>query len=825
MRTGTADGLLPVRLCLILVLGCVVFSTGRAVAQMLPMIPDPLASEDLDAYADMLELSDQQRLSMLTMHARYRDRYDRFTDGDLTEFQDRLLDIGMRFIPGRFQIPERGELEELVEQYQRVIDRMWAIDRSFLDGLVEVVSDEQAARLPRVRRARELAVYRGVAMEFVEEMNPGAAVDLTSIMREMDLTASEEQRIDPLLTTYEAALLRETKDLYGILIDLSTVILDTIDALGLREMTPEQIIAHIQDEQVQQSLRATFDEQSKPFQAAAHDLSSLNLRTFGQLAAALDDEHQDRLRDAYYGRAYREVYRGEPAWRERFRAALELPDLSEEQRQALESQRDSSVGQQKQLMEQMVELLESDRTYRTTTRFSGEEPDPNEERIASLRERYREIGETAASALEAILGPDLLTQLDGPSPDAATDSGSSRVATATTGEAKPPQATAPGSETAAQEREAIARLLAPRDLPEPISVGEFDQLTGLLGWDAEQQSLLSTLYDDYRSSFEQARQSPPIELSEVDGEPTPGQRARARTSAFDALSQIDAKLFDDATMFASGDQDRWLIDQFHHVRQRSTATTIAERASWRWRGVEGYVDLAGTVLSSGADASTIRALEPIISSYIEQTTPLINQRLEAARETRKREEMSRSLRERGDPAAVRLADSMSERSTEARRSMEALTRQIAELNRQILPQLLDRVPDDLAWRLRTAYFREAYPRVFDDDEAADDVIAKVLREVNLSAGQRDRINDLAAGYRSRYFEISDRMIDLRRAFDQGTMEFSFPERQDIERQIELERLRFHRRELNRRTKLHLRLLLEPSQRELVPQLVRRVRAE
>jgi hypothetical protein len=57
------------------------------------------------------------------------------------------------------------------------------------------------------------------------------------------------------------------------------------------------------------------------------------------------------------------------------------------------------------------------------------------------------------------------------------------------------------------------------------------------------------------------------------------------------------------------------------------------------------------------------------------------------------------------------------------------------------------------------------------------------------------------------------------------MDFSMPQREDIERQIELEGLRFHRRELNRRTKLHLRLLLEPSQRESVPELVRRERSK
>ena len=69
--------------------------------QVMPLVPDPITTPELMKYADLIGLSDQQRLGLLAAHDAYKERYRQFQDRDVKKLRDAVVDIALRFRPGR----------------------------------------------------------------------------------------------------------------------------------------------------------------------------------------------------------------------------------------------------------------------------------------------------------------------------------------------------------------------------------------------------------------------------------------------------------------------------------------------------------------------------------------------------------------------------------------------------------------------------------------------------------------------------------------------------------------------------------------------------
>src|SRR5262245_198262 len=175
--------------------------------QQMPLVPDPITTPELMKYADLIGLSDQQRVGLLTAHDAYKDRYKQFQDRDVKKLRDAVVDIALRFRPGRFSIPPRKELEDIVEQYKRVLNATHAVDGTFFDEVSASLTEEQTVKLQRARIARELAAYHDLVREFAGNFNRGAGVDLTELVRELKLPPEELAPVDPILVEYESATL------------------------------------------------------------------------------------------------------------------------------------------------------------------------------------------------------------------------------------------------------------------------------------------------------------------------------------------------------------------------------------------------------------------------------------------------------------------------------------------------------------------------------------------------------------------------------------------------------------------------------------------
>ncbi|MDY7110045.1 MAG: hypothetical protein SYC29_15545 [Planctomycetota bacterium] len=800
----------------------VVMLAPAARAQLLPLVPDPITTPELMRCADALELSDQQRLQLLSLHDDYKQRYQRFEDRDIRKLQDALLDIAMRFTRGMFSIPEREQLEDLLEQFRRVHARSQTIDGTLFDAIAPMLSEPQMPALERARITRALATYQAVVFELVHELNGGAGVNLSESVLTLDCTPEEVAQLDLILPGYERSMLRKARTIYRVLDEATTVILDKVDELGLRGMTPEQMFETFQDEQVQQSLMTTFDEASRPLQAAAFELSQLNLETFRRLLPVLSEPHAAKLRDRYYRRAYSGVYRGPGAWRDRYRKALDLDELTDGRRKAIEAQRDDFVRRDDQLADTLVRTVETSREYRTFSQFAGMQPEPNEERIGDLRDQRAALGENAESALNGLLGPELTAALDD-EPAAKRDRRGGGAPPPASGAAK--QGGAPETaETADQEtgRTQPRRLESPLLAP-PMTREDIELLAEHLDWTEDERSVLSSLYHDYLDEYDRHRTTRPEAEVTENGEEHDVDEETV-WNVFEALGGVDDALFENATILAEGEAQKRLVRRHRDMRRRAVLIRAARETRWIFAdNEEGFVDLVTLIERDGMPETARAALQTIEDGYEAQVTPIIRSRLEAARTAHRRMEMAREVRRRGGPAARRLADGMTDKWREAHSEARQCHSRIADINRGTLAQVLAKLPDDAAWTLRYAYSRAAYPDIFDDESSAEPALTATYGLDDLTPQQRRRVSELASEFRREYFQLSRQMVELRRGRDVETMSREGPRRQDLERELKLARLSYDRDELSARTRTRLRLLLTDEQAQRTGQLERRER--
>jgi hypothetical protein len=794
------------------VLSCVL--TRPACGQGLPMLPDPVSTADLMRFADLLELSTEQQLSLEPLHDAYLERFRRLRDRAIRTFQDDMLDVGLRFAGNRFQIPPREEIESLISQYEDLLERITTVDRTLFSAIEPLLTEDQLLRLPRVRHRRELQVYQMLASEMGGEFNPGAGIDLTRLVEGLDLAPADRVEADSILTGYESARLSRVKALDEVIRDAAVVALDTIDDLGIRGMSREQIIELVANQETIESLKATFDEASKPFQAAAFELSQLNMRTFRRLDAALDDDAAADLRDRFYRRAFRRAYRGPGDWPREYEKALALDGLPEDLSEQIRLEADRYRRQDQQLVDAAVAALESSREYRNFSRLSGEETDPLEARIEQSRERRRELEESALATLEALLGPSLAARLDEPAAAESTPAGATGQVQVSSGGGSTASSSAVLIVTAdesAQEDES--------DLPAPVAVEDLQLYAARLGWSDSDRLVLESLFDDYRRSYDEERNAAADATTEVP-EDEAGQTGTPEADPLERLRQLDEAFFLDLAVLASDETQLSGIERLRQMRRRAVASRLAAESGESRGDGESVVDLANLLIRSDLPREDILRLDSLLAAYDDRVTPLFVKRVELVRQSARRRAMWRAAGESGGREAQQLVGAMYRKWREAVAELRAAEHEIVEASRRSLGEALGLLPAGAAAEIRFTYQQAAYPDEFADSVAMERVFDGALGLADVSGRQRERLVEISGDFRSSYLALSEDIVERRRLRDFDRDREGMPRRETIEREIEIERLRFARREVCDRARLRLQLSLTEAQRKLLPDLSR-----
>jgi hypothetical protein len=633
------------------------------------------------------------------------------------------------------------------------------------------------------------------------------------MLRNLKLPPEAMKAADPILAEYEPALLNRSKEIFDAMLKGVEVILDTIDRLGLRGMAPEKMMELAQDQATLVSLQATFDEASKPFQSAAHEIGELNHRTFKKLMSALDAESARKVRDRYFERAFRDAYTGPAEWPQLYRHAMASNDLSDEQRSAVQAQLDGLLAQEDAMVDAIASELQKFREYRTFVQFQQDRQAAIYERVKEFKTRRETLGTTAIDTLRGMLGETLFASIEKSRKEkdgqaaakvAAGDGGSGNVDVSV-------EVSTESSEAASGTRVTVSAPANAWELnyaPQPMTQADLNTLSTAMRLDESDQSVLSALYDEYRAKFDVLRASP-LPAGENGEKLNATEEAKVQKARYEALLALDENLFADAGVVAVDENQQRALKWVAEARRRSAANAVAKAMAFIWNEGESIADPVAVVLQMPLSDAVRESLDPMIANYQLQAEELVSARLEAARDSRR----AMSRMQAADAQAQEYAR---EKYSQANAELRKINQSLSKLNRALFDDLQRQLPPNDAWEYRFAYYQVAYREVYRDERSADRALQIVLSLPELSNQQRQAITDINTEHRAAYLEICDRMIALMQDRPQQREDdFS---KETVDRYMELERARFERTELNARTRMRLRLAIAPEIAQRLPEL-------
>lgn len=805
MRTGKGMASMSGPGRIVVGLVAVLCVTLGARAQMLPFVPDPVTTPEFVRYADMLELSDDQRLAALDVHDAYRREFRALEDGKVKEFIGDLTGLARVFTREGFRIPARSEFERLIEELDEIFTKAKKIDQGLFDGLAPILTESQLGGLPSVRIEREMDVYAHL-MDAPGELNPSAPVVLSSVVRQIDLSEEEIARTQESLRQYERNAVQRMRKLYRLLKEAAEFALDTLDRTGLRDMTPLEMMQLGEDEAFEEDMRASFNEGSQPIQAELFAASQQNLALLRQLAPLLSPDNNEALRDRFYKVAYGRVYDGLAPWRYEYKSVMGLEFLGAERRQQLGAMREQFRRQEDQLTDRIVERVETWREYRTIAQLNEEDSDELEQRIEAYQGDIESLGESAMMALKAILTPEELASIER-GERAGEDAPDDPVQTVAGGG---------GGEVEAEfvvESDESDRSLTfvGLGMPRALSTERRDQLARLARLDEGQRAVMASLHGDYREGYAaEIEQMTQEDASNRDDEDSAKEQEERFVSRMATLAALDDAFFESLGLVLEGEEASAAFAIGHGLRARGRARRAAQGLTFVFGREESYVDFVGVVLAMEQSVDIVAKTKTRIDRYGGTVGPLVDERLAAVRESQRQSRIAYRMEEHGR-AGDRMAKKLEDKAAESWRKVSELDGRIRDENRLLLEEMQSALGEELGWTLRVAYQREAYPEVYEDELGMEAALAAVRALDDLTGPQSGRVERVVNDYRSAFVRLSERMVQLRRQREFDFTAMQMPSREVIEGEIELERLRFDRREAGSRAILRLRLLLDESQ--------------
>ncbi len=243
--------------------------------------------------------------------------------------------------------------------------------------------------------------------------------------------------------------------------------------------------------------------------------------------------------------------------------------------------------------------------------------------------------------------------------------------------------------------------------------------------------------------------------------------------------------------------------RLHRKRSRYASNLLVAQ----WFANRRQADLGELVDSLQLTPAERIAALPTVVAYENALTGAIERLWEGARELRLRW-IKRTEQEGGDPIEI---------WGEEAAAVQPLASSIPALNREWCPRLQSVLPAEAARELRTRYYHQVQPHVYPGGSKV------VLHHIELSlalAGlaeeQREAIEGVAAGYRDKWEDLADRLIEAwderlnrlpRRIGTEVVIEIGGTVEENNRQVDELMRLEAEHRDLETSTETHLEQLL------------------
>jgi hypothetical protein len=778
-------------------------------------LPDPVSGEDLSAYARRLGLSAEQRLAVDRFHEDYLAEFGALREREIDEF---LQNTGQLMRSFMFN-PDSKRVREAMNDYNRLIGRITALDDRLFSQMQGMLSEEQMALVPRARQMRERARYRTGLVRMLTFQNPGARVDLSEVVELMRLDEADRAAIDPSLREYEGQLTSATRRLSE---TTSSMFVDAVKEIESLNLEPSG--------RNWQAIGEVWREASTGAVTRASDISTLNRRTVRSLGPLMTENGSRDLTGAYRELAYPDVHRGMVRTIGLYESALAMTALPDETRTSVEAGLRGLRDQHERLAEQMIDIHEEQR--RTASMFRWGRRNAGDDELEPLRERRDELNERAMESLFALLGPDRADELrermadtEGDEKEAATILALSRGG---------------GATVVATRREPETAPRGPDPyVPGPITTGDVTTIADRLGIDEGRRAVLQSLHDDYLDEFEGLRTEriePIVEMRrrlwERKDDEAPGPTKAdvdalfdMRRAAIDEILALDEAFFDDVALTAvdrDDDAGQALLPRLADERRRAVYARAGapssrpgmpgqRRFSRSWmveENGEAMVDLGRIVREADLSADEREDVEALIIGYEREMTDRFRRRSEIGFELdqgMERLNASGGDQRSGWRAYRELLQTKGRTLSEAETAISSANRSALEELRATLPAASFSVVED-------AYRRRAYPQVYDDPASAEPHLLAALELEDLSESQREEIRDILGEYRGPYRSLCLRMVDVHAsALEETDGDERNRWQQRGQRRNDLEKLQFDRGELNDKSLRRLRAALREDQ--------------
>lgn len=785
-------------------------------AQAMPALPDPMRVREIERTAELLELTPPQREALLSGYDRYLERYARVRERDVAPFVDAVTALADRIGIMEFDIPDRDEIDRMIALGLKAMDRIGGADGSFFDDLSGMLDEQQQRMLARLRLTRQLDAYRLIALPMVGELNPGLKPHLSELVIAQGIEQTPE--VMAMLESYEKRYLRGARDIFDGVQEALYVVLDIIDELGIRDMEQQEMFMIFADPERIEDLKRRADDLSRPLQEAAYVLSQLNWRTWKSLDGMLGEDDAKDLAWKFLGRGYRRSVRGYRDLDLKFDVIIGLASIDEDQRTLIEQAHASFSQKAMRNATRYAEYLEKSREYRSINQFEGDESGEWDEQIEQAEEARERLVDSTKQQLESLMTEAMTAELD--------------EAKESKQQAKATQAIVIGGSTSGGavdvtiESGDLVPAAGKVKISGPIPAGHTRHMATILNLAEGDAAVLDTLYDDYRVSWDAVRDEAAATWEgHEEGELSNAAAARAlrelEQEAKEQVAALDAVFFEDLSNALGLDAEHPDLHMLtrHRARIRSNSN---DNDPWGMSRSGQTIDLVAIYLLEkplSLSAEGTHTLREALRGYHELMDAPAAELASAADQLERLQTATFLMEEASvdrDSGAVMSA--VRDRWTKAIRAMRDAAATAARVNQDAVDALLSALPQEDYWPVRKRFVKRAYPRIFDEDKDLSTMLSAANEIPKLDSAQRGLLDRLGSDYQSSYWEICERMIDLRSSESQAAPANGFFSQADAKRELEIERLRFQQSELNDRLQMRLRMVLTEDQVKAIPGL-------
>ena len=796
------------------------FLSATALGQAMPIFNDPLKIKEIEKFTERLDLTTPQKEAVIQEYDQYVLLYSQVRAGEIQKFEDLVTAFAGRFNFMSFKIPERDEIDELITKGKRAMKSIDRVDSNFFDTITDMLTESQQRELKRIRSERSLDAYRILVLEMLAEMNRSARPNMTRLIQYV----VEEESVETTATLerYEQRLLRYAEESLAVMIQVIDVALDMVDELGIREMEREEMFMLFMDEDQMADLKSKGNLLIAPLQKQAFEISELNWKTWNTINAQIAEEVRRPLAMLYFNKGFRDAVRGYTSLDKRFEKALNLELLNEGQRQELLSLQGDYETHSFSLATKYAKLLMQAWEFRTIEQREGGVSEFDSAVSLAEKSREKKVKSTLAR-LDNILGYSLVEILDEQKKQKDTKNYSKDLNAANQNEVAEVQP------SAIEDKKVQVTLGGGVDIPKPMNAGFATDIAMQLGLDDGGVDIINALFSDYREKYSVLHEQT-VEKSnrfEKDASLALGARLRTRQEltdqASEAVALLDVAFFDDlvvVTDLKRDDQKVTMLEQFR-MRKRIFGTTTR----FNWSRTPGKIlDLVNVFVIDDdlfpltETGSTLLHNEML--NYHQQADGFFQEVVKAEFDMSHISDAMTLTREMEQSASsAKLAANMQQKWSDLYTTMQLAKQELIRANQQLVSKLLEELPKEDYWTVRTHYSKVAFPRVFEDKGDATKMLAAAEAIQTLGPAQQGELTRLAEQYRTDYWNICESMIELNEA---AVLEESSGGRMmsesGIKQQIDKGKLQFERTELNNRIRMRLRMVLNEEQIKQVPGL-------